>query len=130
MNLFRAMKAAPQRGPKEYFTGTVWLREFATASPVRVVEVTFEPGARTAWHTHPHGQLLRILAGIGRAQKAGEKVAEVLPGDVIWFEAGERHWHGAAPHCPMSHLAVQLADANGRTAGWQEQVSEDDYLGG
>ena len=130
MNITHAPAAAAKRGPADYFTGTVWLHELSAVSPasdVRVLEVTFEPGARTAWHTHPYGQLLRILSGVGCVQKAGEKKVEVLPGDVIWFEPGERHWHGAAPGSMMSHLAVQRADETGKTAAWQEHVTEGDY---
>lgn len=132
MNITRAKAAATKRGPADYFTGTVWLHELTSApyvSDVRVVVATFEPGARTAWHTHPHGQLLQIVSGAGRVQKAGEGVVEVSAGDVIWFEPGERHWHGAAPNCLMSHLAVQRADEAGRTAAWQEHVSDTDYAG-
>ncbi len=130
MNITRANAAATKRGPADYFTGTVWLDEITPApyaSDVRVLVVTFEPSARTAWHAHPHGQLLRILSGVGRVRKAGEAVMEVLPGAVIWFEPGERHWHGAAPNCAMSHLAVQRADEAGRTAMWQEHVTDCDY---
>ena len=130
MNITRANAAATKRGPAEYFTGTVWLDEVTTApyaSDVRVVRVTFEPGARTAWHTHPHGQMLQILSGIGRVQKTGGEVVEVRPGDVIWFDSGERHWHGAAPDRVMVHLAVQRANDAGRTALWQEHVADADY---
>lgn len=133
MNITRAKAVVTKTGPSEYFTGAVTLHELsppAAASDVRVAEVTFEPGARTAWHTHPHGQLLRILTGVGRVQKTGEGVVEVRPGDVIWFDPGERHWHGAAPHSAMSHLAVQRADATGRTAEWQEHVTDGDYAAG
>lgn len=132
MKITRAKSAAAKRGPADYFTGIVWLEEAAAPSPasdVRVLTVTFEPGARTAWHTHPHGQLLQIVSGVGRVQKAGERVVEVLPGDVIWFEPGERHWHGAGPASMMSHLAVQRADEAGKTAAWQEHVSDTDYAG-
>ena len=132
MNITRANAAATKRGPAEYFTGAVWLDEASSApgaSDVRVLVATFEPGARTAWHTHPHGQLLRILSGVGRVQRAGERMVEVLPGDVIWFEPGERHWHGAAPNRMMAHLAVQRADEAGRAASWQEHVSDADYAG-
>ena len=132
MIITRAQEHTSKRGPADYFTGTVWLNELnpaAAASDVRAVVVTFEPGARTAWHTHPHGQLLRILSGIGRIQKDGEPVVDVLPGDVIWFEPGERHWHGAAPGAMMTHLAVQRADEAGRTATWQEQVTEAEFRG-
>jgi quercetin dioxygenase-like cupin family protein len=133
MNITRAKTVATKRGPAHYFTGAVWLDEVTPApyaSDVRVVVVTFEPGARTAWHTHPHGQLLQILSGVGRVQKAGEGITEVLPGDVIWFEPGERHWHGAAPDRMMSHLAVQRADEGGKTATWQEHVTDADYADG
>lgn len=130
MQITRANAVAPKRGPAEYFTGVVSLEEFANApdpSAVRAVIVTFEPGARTAWHTHPHGQLLRILSGTGWVQQAGEAVAEVLPGDVIWFEPGERHWHGATPSQCMVHLAIQRADETGKAATWQEPVSAAEY---
>lgn len=132
MNITRATALGTKRGPAGYFSGTVWLDAITPApqpSDVQVATVTFEPGARTAWHTHPHGQLLQIVAGIGRVQKAGEPVVEVHPGDVIWFEPGERHWHGAAPDRLMRHLAVQRADESGKTATWQELVSDADYLG-
>ena len=92
--------------------------------------VTFEPGARTAWHSHPRGQVLHILSGVGRVQKAGEGVVEVLPGDVIWFAPGERHWHGAAPNRKMVHPAVQRTDSAGQTAVWQEHVTDSDYARG
>ena len=133
MHITRVKTNATKRGPADYFTGAVWLDEITSppaASDVRVVRVTFEPGARTAWHTHPHGQLLHIVSGVGRVQKAGEAVVEVGPGDAVWFEPGERHWHGAAPHNLMVHLAVQRADEAGKTATWQEPVSEADYLAG
>ena len=130
MQMNRANAEATKRGPADYFTGTVWLDEITSApyaSDVRVVMATFEPGARTAWHTHPHGQLLQIVSGVGRVQKAGGEVTEVRPGDVIWFEPGERHWHGAAANRMMAHLAVQRADEAGRTATWQEHVTDADY---
>ena len=130
MKITRANAEATKRGPADYFTGTVWIDEVTTApyaSDVRIVSVTFEPGARTAWHTHPHGQLLQIVSGVGRVQKAGGEVVEVRPGDVVWFQPGERHWHGAAPNRLMAHLAVQRADEAGRTATWQEHVADIDY---
>ncbi len=132
MKITRAKTPATKRGPADYFTGVVWLEEVTAApyaSDVRVVTVTFESGARTAWHTHPHGQLLQIVFGVGRVQKTGERVVEVLPGDVVWFEPGERHWHGAGPASMMSHLAVQRADEAGRSAVWQEHVNDSDYAG-
>ncbi|MSU49502.1 MAG: cupin domain-containing protein [Opitutus sp.] len=130
MTIMRTADVKSKRGPAEYFTGTVWLDEIAavaSASRVRAVRVAFEPGARTAWHTHPHGQSLHILSGVGRVQKAGEAVMEVFPGDSVWFEPGERHWHGAAPHSLMVHLAVQLADDRGVAVTWLEHVSDTDY---
>ncbi len=130
MNVTRAPETKTKRGPAEYFTGTVWLDEIASGaagSSVRALRVTFEPGARTAWHTHPNGQTIHILAGIGRVQRAGGPVIEVRPGDTVWFEPGERHWHGAAPDHLMAHLAIQQTDAAGTSATWQEQVSDADY---
>jgi quercetin dioxygenase-like cupin family protein len=132
MKITRANATVTKRGPADYFTGSGWLDEVTSApyvSDVRVVMVTFEPGARTAWHTHPHGQLLQIVSGVGRVQKAGAGIVEMLPGDVVWFEPGERHWHGAAPHRAMVHLAVQRADAAGSTATWQEHVTDREYAG-
>jgi quercetin dioxygenase-like cupin family protein len=87
---------------------------------------TFEPGARTAWHTHPLGQTLLILSGVGRAQKQGGPVEDLHPGDVVWFAPGEKHWHGAAPDTAMSHLAIHEA-LNGKSVDWLEQVSDSDY---
>ena len=130
MNIHRATAGVTQRGPADYFTGTVWLDEIAAGSNpsrIRIVRVSFEPGARTAWHTHPHGQTLHILSGIGRVQKTGEGVVEVQPGDTVWFEPGERHWHGAAPNSLMVHLAIQQTDAEGKSATWFEPVTDADY---
>ena len=130
MNITRANTVATTRGPAAYFTGTVWLDEMSggtTGSRVRALRVTFEPGARTAWHTHPHGQLLHILSGVARVQRAGGPVETVLPGDSVWFEPGERHWHGAAPDHGMVHLAIQQADESGSTAKWLEPVSDAEY---
>jgi quercetin dioxygenase-like cupin family protein len=127
MNIIRGGATATKRGPASYFTGTVWIDDIAATTPVRIARVTFEPGARTAWHTHPHGQTIHILTGVARVQKAGEAVIEVRAGDSVWFEPGERHWHGAAPATMMTHLAVQQADAAGNAAAWQEHVSDADY---
>jgi quercetin dioxygenase-like cupin family protein len=130
MKITRANSAVSKRGPADYFTGVVWLNEITSApysSDVRAVMVTFEPGARTAWHTHPHGQLIQIVSGFGRVQKSGEGVVEVLAGDVVWFEPGERHWHGAAPLQMMSHLATQRTDSDGKTATWLELVTDGEY---
>ena len=122
MKITRSSDHATKRGPAEYFTGDVWLDEIAgasTATRVRAVRVTFAPGARTAWHTHPHGQTLRILSGIGRVQIAGEAVAEVRPGDTVWFDPGERHWHGAAPGHDASILAITWG-----TTQWEDLAPE------
>lgn len=127
MNITRNATRNSKRGPAEYFTGEVWLDEIAgagAASRVRAVRVTFSPGARTAWHTHPHGQTLQILSGIARVQKAGGPIEEAHPGDVVWFEPSERHWHGAAPGSLMVHLAIQQADEAGQTATWLEHVTD------
>jgi quercetin dioxygenase-like cupin family protein len=131
MNITRAATHPTKRGPSEYFTGTVWLNEIGAAaeSRARVVRVTFEPGARTAWHTHPLGQTLHILSGVGRVQKAGAPGLDVYPGDTVWFEPGERHWHGAAPRSLMVHLAVQQADETGNAVMWLEHVTDAEYNG-
>ena len=115
----------------DYFTGTVRMDPLISApAPARLngISVTFEPGARTNWHTHPLGQTLIVTAGFGRAQKHGEPVQDLRPGDVIWFEPGEKHWHGAAPDCAMTHIALQEAK-NGSAADWLEPVSDADYTG-
>jgi quercetin dioxygenase-like cupin family protein len=130
MIITRASSTVSKRGPANYFSGVVWLNEITSApysSDVRALMVIFEPGARTAWHTHPHGQMIQIVSGVGRVQKAGESVVDVLPGDVVWFEPGERHWHGAAPNQTMSHLAIQRADSDGKTATWLELVTDTEY---
>ena len=118
------------KGPSEWFTGTVRIDPlFQVPDPARVqgASVTFEPGARTAWHTHPLGQVLHILSGIGRVQREGEPVQTVRPGDTVIFAPGERHWHGAAPSNAMVHLAIQEADETGSPVTWLEHVSDADY---
>ena len=117
------------KGPTEYFTGTVRIDPlFTPPDPSRVAMalVTFEPGARTAWHTHPLGQTLYVIAGLGRIQKQGEPVRELRPGDVVWIPPGEKHWHGASPTNAMTHLAMQEA-LDGNTATWMEKVTDDEY---
>jgi quercetin dioxygenase-like cupin family protein len=118
-------------GPGEYFTGTVRIDPlFIAPDPARAAgaSVTFEPGARTAWHTHPLGQTLIVTAGLGRAQREGGPVEEIRPGDVVWFPPGEKHWHGAAPTTAMTHIAVQET-LNGRVVDWMEKVSDEQYRG-
>jgi quercetin dioxygenase-like cupin family protein len=117
------------KGPASYFTGTVRtdpVIEAPEPARLRAVVVTFEPGARTAWHTHPLGQTLLVLSGLGLAQSWGGPVRLIRPGDTVWFAPGEKHWHGAAPANGMSHLAMQEALA-GSTADWLEQVTDDQY---
>jgi quercetin dioxygenase-like cupin family protein len=117
------------KGPADYFTGSVRLDPlFEAPDPARVrgAHVTFEPGARTAWHTHPLGQTLIVTSGLGWAQSDGGPVEEIRPGDVVWFAPGEKHWHGASAVNGMSHIAIQEA-LNGKVVDWMEQVSDAQY---
>jgi len=117
------------KGPAEYFTGTVRFDPLVKApSPARVlaVSVTFEPGARTAWHTHPLGQTLIVTSGTGWVQREGGPVEEIRPGDVVWFPPGLKHWHGASPTTSMTHIAIQEA-LDGKVVDWMEKVSDDQY---
>jgi quercetin dioxygenase-like cupin family protein len=119
------------KGPTDWFTGTVRIDPlFQAGAPARVAcaSVTFEPGARTAWHTHPLGQTLIVTAGCGRAQRWGGPIEEIRPGDVVWFPPDEKHWHGAAPTTAMTHIAVQEA-LDGKVVEWMEKVSEEQYKG-
>ena len=132
MELKRAGSQPSQKGSPEYFTGTVRLDPLNTApAPARVAcaSVTFEPGARTAWHTHPLGQTLIVIAGCGWTQCEGEPIVEIRPGDVIWCPPNHRHWHGATPTTAMTHIAIQEA-LNGKFVEWMEHVSEAEYLAG
>jgi len=116
-------------GPADWFTGTVHIdRLFQAAAPARVAcaNVTFEPGARTAWHSHPLGQTLIVTAGYGWVQREGGPVEEIRPGDVVWISPGEKHWHGAAPNSAMTHVAMHEV-LNGKAVGWMEKVSEEQY---
>ncbi|NEU14380.1 cupin domain-containing protein [Methylobacterium sp. BTF04] len=129
MNIKRAGSQPSVRGPGEWFTGTVRIDPlFSPAEPARAggALVTFEPGARTAWHTHPLGQTLIVTAGFGRVQREGGPIEEIRPGDVIWFPPGEKHWHGAGPATAMSHIAIQEA-LNGSPVTWMEQVDDGQY---
>ena len=117
------------KGPSAYFTGAVRVDPmFEAPDPARVrgALVTFEPGARTAWHTHPLGQTLIVISGLGWAQRDGGPVEEIRPGDVVWFPPGEKHWHGAAATTGMSHFAIQEA-LNGEVVEWMEQVDDVQY---
>jgi quercetin dioxygenase-like cupin family protein len=119
------------KGSTEYFTGTVRVDPlFEAPAPARVrgASVTFEPGARTAWHTHPLGQTLIVTAGCGRVQRLGGLIEEIRPGDVVWFEPGEKHWHGAAPTTAMTHIALQ-EQLDGKVVDWMEKVSDEQYQG-
>ena len=120
---------AGRRAPADHFTGEVWMDPLHDApEPARAnaLLVTFLPGGRTNWHTHPYGQVLYVVSGVGRAQSRGKPVQVIRPGDVIWFEPGEEHWHGAAPDTAMVHIAFQEA-VGGSPVTWLEEVSEDDY---
>ncbi len=117
------------KGPADWFTGTVRIDPlFQAHEPARAAagSVTFEPGARTAWHTHPLGQTLIITAGCGRVQREGGPVEEIRPGDVVWFPPGEKHWHGAAPTTAMTHIAIQ-EQLDGKVVDWLEHVSDEQY---
>jgi quercetin dioxygenase-like cupin family protein len=119
------------KGPAEWFTGSVRIDSpFQRHAPARIggAIVTFEPGARTAWHTHPLGQTLLVTAGLGRVQREGGQIEEIRPGDIVWFEPGEKHWHGAAPDCAMMHIAVaEMSD--GKAVDWMEKVTDEQYGG-
>jgi quercetin dioxygenase-like cupin family protein len=117
-------------GPADWFSGAVHIDTVATPSgPSRLhaVSVHFAPGARTAWHTHPNGQTIYVIEGIGRAQRRGGPVEAIRPGDRVFFEPGEEHWHGAAPDRFMTHLAMLEVDEEGNTASWREHVSDAEY---
>jgi len=129
MDIKRSGSQPSGKGPAEYFTGAVRIdRLFEAPDPARVVgaSVTFEPGARTGWHTHPLGQTLIVMAGAGRAQRWGGPIEDIRPGDVVWFAPGEKHWHGAAATTAMTHIAIQER-LDGRTVDWMELVSDEQY---
>ena len=131
MEITRAGSKPSGNGPSDWFTGTVRIDPlFESPAPARArgASVTFEPGARTAWHTHPLGQTLIVTAGSGRVQRDGGPVEELRPGDVVWFAPGEKHWHGAAPATAMSHIAIQEA-LDGKVVDWLEHVSDEQYKG-
>ena len=129
MNIKRSGSVASTKGAEAYFTGSVRVDMLFTAeAPGRSSAglVTFEPGARTAWHTHPLGQAIIITAGAGWVQREGGPIEEVRPGDSVWFPAGEKHWHGATPIAGMSHIAI-TESLDGKVADWLEKVSDEQY---
>jgi len=129
MDIKRSGSQPSGKGPAEYFTGTVRIAPlFEAPDPARVVgaSVTFEPGARTAWHTHPLGQTLIVTEGLGRVQRWGGPIEDIRPGDVIWFPPGEKHWHGATATTAMTHIAIQ-EKLDGKTVDWMEKVSDEQY---
>jgi len=129
MEIRRGGSQPSGKGPAEYFTGAVRIDPlFNPPEPARIATalVTFEPGARTAWHTHPLGQTLIVTAGCGWAQREGGPVEEIRAGDVVWFPPGEKHWHGATATTAMSHIALQ-EKLNGAAVDWLEHVSDADY---
>jgi quercetin dioxygenase-like cupin family protein len=129
MQIKRAGSQPSNNGPADWFTGKVRIDPLIQPiAPARVASasVTFEPGARTAWHTHPLGQTLIVTAGCGRAQRVGGPIEEIRPGDVVWFSPGEKHWHGAAPTTAMTHIAVQ-EQLDGKAVDWLEHVSDAQY---
>ena len=132
MDIKRSGSQPSNRGPADWFTGTVRIDPlFPATDPARTAanSVTFEPGARTAWHTHPLGQTLIVTAGCGRAQTWGGPIEEIRPGDVVRFAPGEKHWHGAAPTTAMTHIAIQ-EQLDGKAVEWMEKVSEEQYRSG
>ena len=117
------------KGPAEWFTGNVRIDPLHQASEpahVTIASVTFEPGAQSAWHSHPLGQTLIVTAGRGRVQNWGEQMEEIHPGDMVWTSPGEKHWHGAAPTTAMTHTSI-VEQLDGKTADWMEQVSDEQY---
>jgi quercetin dioxygenase-like cupin family protein len=131
MKITRAGSQPSGKGPADWFTGTVRIDPlFQPAAPARTAAatVTFEPGARTAWHTHPLGQTLIVTAGSGRVRRWGGPIEEIRPGDIVWFEPGEKPWHGASPTTAMTHIAVQ-EQLDGTAVEWLEHVTDDQYDG-
>jgi quercetin dioxygenase-like cupin family protein len=129
MEIKRSGSQPSGKGPEDWFTGTVRIDPlFQAPDPAHVqgASVTFEPGARTAWHTHPLGQTLIVTAGNGWVQRSGGAIEEIRPGDVVWFSPGEKHWHGATPTTAMTHIAIQES-LNGKVVDWMEQVRDEQY---
>lgn len=129
MEIFRADTRPAKPGPADWFTGEVEIEALfnpADKDRVQGVNVTFQPGARTAWHTHPLGQTLIVLSGVGRVQRWGGEIEEIRPGDVVWFAPGEKHWHGAAPDTAMTHTAIHEVQG-GKSVDWLEHVTDEEY---
>jgi quercetin dioxygenase-like cupin family protein len=129
MDIKRSGARPSQKGPAEWFTGTVRVDPlFQAPEPGRVGggHVTFEPGARANWHTHPLGQILIVTSGLGWAQREGGPIEEIRPGDVVWFAPGEKHWHGGTPETAVTHIAI-TESLNGKNAEWLEKVSDEQY---
>ena len=132
MEIKRIDSQPTRKGQTEWFTGSVRIQPmFESPEPARArgASVTFEPGARTAWHTHPLGQTLIVTSGLGWAQRDGGPVQEIRPGDVVWFSPNEKHWHGATPTKAMTHIAIQEA-LDGKVVDWMEHVTDKEYLSG
>jgi len=130
MNITRNGSQSSVKGPSDWFTGTVRIDSpFQTSDPARIggAIVTFEPGARTAWHTHPLGQTIIVTAGCGWAQHDGGAIETIQPGDIVWFPPGEKHWHGATATTAMTHIAI-AEKLHGKVVDWLEQVSDEQYL--
>jgi len=131
MDIKRAGSQPSAKGNADWFTGSVRIDPlFSAPTPARIVaaSVTFEPRARTAWHTHPLGQTLIVTAGSGRVQRVGGAIEEIRPGDVVWFSPNEKHWHGASPATVLTHIAIQES-LDGKTVDWLEKVSDEQYQG-
>ena len=129
MDIKRSGSQPSGKGPSDYFTGAVRvdpLFEAPEPARVRAARVTFEPGARTAWHTHPLGQTLIVTSGLGWAQRWSGPIEEIRPGDVVWFAPNEKHWHGATPTTKMTHIAIQEA-LEGKVVQWMEHVTDEEY---
>lgn len=131
MEITRAGTKPSGKGPADYFTGTVRIDPLFNPHDTERVQggqVTFEPGARTAWHTHPLGQTLIVTSGSGLVQREGGPIEKIAPGDVVWFSPGEKHWHGASPQTAMTHIAIQEVK-DGKAVDWMEQVTDAQYTG-
>jgi len=130
MQITNSSTTETARGPEDWFTGTVFIDTVAVASPpsrTGAALVHFTPGARTAWHTHPFGQTIYVTEGVGLCQRRGDEIEIIRPGDRVFFEPGENHWHGAAPDRLMTHIAIQEADDEGNPVAWGDHVTDDEY---